>query len=85
QFVEIVNPRVSKAAACALVCDRLGVRISDAVAIGDAPNDIEMLDAAGFAIVVRSASPSVLAHADATCNPPREAGVADALAALGLC
>jgi len=85
QFVEIVSPRVSKAAACALVCERLGVRITDAVAIGDAPNDIEMLDAAGFAIVVSSAPASVLAHADATCNPPREAGVADALAALGLC
>ena len=85
QFVEIVSPRVSKAAACALVCDRLGVSISDAVAIGDAPNDIEMLDAAGFAIVVSSAPASVLAHAGATCAPPREAGVADALAALGLC
>jgi Cof subfamily protein (haloacid dehalogenase superfamily) len=85
QFVEIVSPRVSKAAACALVCERLGVRISDAVAIGDAPNDVEMLDAACFAIVVSTAPASVLAHADATCAPPREAGVADALAALGLC
>ncbi len=85
QFVEIVSPRVSKAAACALVCDRLGLRVSDAVAIGDAPNDIEMLDAAGFAIVVSNAVASVLAHADATCAPPREAGVADALAVLGLC
>ena len=84
QFVEIVSPRVSKAAACALVCDRLGVTITDAVAIGDAPNDIEMLDAAGFAIVVSSAPASVLAHADATCAPPRDAGVADALGALGL-
>ncbi|HWW09839.1 MAG TPA: HAD-IIB family hydrolase [Candidatus Acidoferrales bacterium] len=85
QFVEIVSPLVSKAAACALVCERLGVRMTDAIAIGDAPNDIEMLDAAGFAIVVSNAVPSVLAHADATCNPPCEAGVADALAALGLC
>jgi len=84
QFVEIVSPRVSKAAACALVCDRLGARISDAVAIGDAPNDIEMLDAAGFAIAVSTAVPEVLSHADATCAPPREAGVAGALAALGL-
>lgn len=84
QFVEIVSPGVSKAAACALVCGRLGVKLADAVAIGDAPNDIEMLDAAGFAIAVETAPAEVLRDADATCAPPREAGVADALTALGL-
>ncbi len=85
QFVEVVSARVSKAAACALVCQRLGVTLHDAVAIGDAPNDVEVLDAAGFAIAVSSAFPGVLDHADATCAPPGEAGVADALQALGLC
>jgi Cof subfamily protein (haloacid dehalogenase superfamily) len=84
QFVEIVDARVSKAAACALVCERLGVRLADGVAIGDAPNDIELLEAAGFAIAVSTAPPAVLLHADALCAPPNQAGVADALAALAL-
>jgi len=79
-----VSPKVNKAAACALVCRRFGVELEEAVAIGDAPNDVEMLDAAGFAIAVTSAPPAVLGHADATCAPPGLAGVADALIALGV-
>ena len=84
EFVEIVSPQVNKAAACALVCERLGVKLSDALAIGDAPNDIEVLDAAGYAIAVATAPSEVLDHADATCAAPRDAGVADALTTLGL-
>lgn len=85
QYVEIVDPKANKAAACQLVCERLGVTLADAVAIGDAPNDVELLDAAGFAIVVASGRHNdMLSHADATCAPPTEAGVADALEALGL-
>ena len=84
QFVEIVNPAVSKAAACALVCERFGVDLGDALAIGDAANDIDVLDAAGYAVAVRTADSHVLDHADATCAPPADAGVADALSALGL-
>ena len=85
QYVEMVSPHASKATACELVCERRGLTLQDVVAIGDAPNDIELLDAAGFAVVVDSGRhPDVLAHADATCAPPTEGGVADVLEALGL-
>jgi Cof subfamily protein (haloacid dehalogenase superfamily) len=84
EFVEILDPNVSKAAACEIVCARLGCSLADAVAIGDAPNDIELLEAAGFAVAVSSSRPEVLAVADATCAPPEDAGVADVLEALGL-
>ncbi len=84
EFVEILDPEVSKAMACNIVCERHGLSIADAVAIGDAPNDIELLTAAGFAIAVASSRPEVLAAADATCAAPEEGGVADALEALGL-
>ena len=85
QYVEMISPQASKAAACELVCERQDIRLLDAVAIGDAPNDIELLDAAGFAVVVDSGRhPDLLTHADATCAPPTEGGVADVLEALGL-
>jgi hydroxymethylpyrimidine pyrophosphatase-like HAD family hydrolase len=84
EFIEIVSPQASKARACEVVCKRLGITMADTVAIGDGPNDVEMLDAAGFAVVVSSARADVIAHADATCAPPDEAGVADVLEALGL-
>jgi hypothetical protein len=84
EFVEILDPGVSKAAACEIVCARAGCTLADAIALGDAPNDIELLVAAGFGIAVSSSRPEVLAVADATCGRPEDAGVADALEALGL-
>jgi Cof subfamily protein (haloacid dehalogenase superfamily) len=84
EFVEILDPDVSKAVACEIVCERLGYSLADAVAIGDAPNDVELLRAAGYAVAVASSRPEVIAAADVTCAPPEEGGVADVLAELGL-
>jgi Cof subfamily protein (haloacid dehalogenase superfamily) len=84
EFVEILDPNVSKASACEIVCARLGCSLADAVAIGDAPNDIELLEAAGYAVAIVSSRPEVRAVADATCARPEDAGVADVLEALGL-
>ena len=84
EFVEILDPDVSKAVACEIVCERLGYTLADAVAFGDAPNDVELLTAAGYAVAVESSRPEVIAAADATCAPPEEGGVADVLEALGL-
>ncbi|MDQ6855921.1 MAG: Cof-type HAD-IIB family hydrolase [Candidatus Dormibacteraeota bacterium] len=83
-FVEVISPRINKALAIEMVCARLGLTLRDAVAVGDAPNDIEMLVAAGCGVAVRSARPEVLAAADATCGRPDEAGVADVLEHFGL-
>ena len=84
-FVEIVNPAVSKARAVDVALERFDASLERSLAIGDAPNDIEMLDAAGFAVAVSSAHESVLRRADATCAGPEDAGVAECLEALGLC
>jgi hypothetical protein len=84
EFVEILDPDVSKAVGCEIVCRRLGYSLADAVAVGDAPNDVELLTAAGYAVAVVSSRPDVLAAADATCAPPEDGGVADVLEALGL-
>jgi Cof subfamily protein (haloacid dehalogenase superfamily) len=84
EFVEILDPEVSKAVGCAIVCQQLGYSLAEALAIGDAPNDVELLTAAGYAVAVASSRPEVLAAADATCAPPEEGGVADVLEALGL-
>jgi hydroxymethylpyrimidine pyrophosphatase-like HAD family hydrolase len=83
-FVEIVDPHVSKAHAVQLTMQRLGTALERALAIGDAPNDLEMLSAAGFAVAVQTAPPVVLRHVGAACAGPQDAGVADVLEALGL-
>ncbi len=84
QFVEMVSPQINKAKALTMLCGRLGLRLGDAVAVGDAGNDAEMLAGAGIGVVWRDARPEVLAVADAVCGGPGEAGVATVLERFGL-
>lgn len=84
EFVEILDPEVSKAVACEMVCRQIGCSLADAVAVGDAPNDVELLATAGFGVAVASSRPEVLAAADATCALPEAGGVADVLEAFRL-
>lgn len=83
-FVEITNPLAGKGRALIRVCERLGVAMDEVVAVGDAPNDIDMLAASGYAIAVEGARDDVIAAADAVCPPPQEAGVAALLSWLGV-
>jgi hypothetical protein len=84
QFVEIASPRAGKGPAVRRLAAGLGVDPARAVAIGDAPNDVDMLEAVGFGVAVEGGLEEVLRAADATCAPPGEGGVADVLVALGL-
>jgi hypothetical protein len=84
QFVEVASPRAGKGRAMRLLARELGVDLSRAVAIGDAPNDVDMLEAVGFGVAVEGALPELLIHAACTCALAREGGVADVLTALGL-
>jgi Cof subfamily protein (haloacid dehalogenase superfamily) len=84
QFIEIASPRAGKGPAVRRLAADLGVDLTRTVAIGDAPNDADMLEAVGFGVAVEGALPEVLGSAACTCPPPEEAGVADVLVALGL-
>jgi len=83
-FVEIVGPHVSKARAAEIALRGSRTELNRSLAIGDAPNDIEMLSSAAFPIAVKTAPPEVLKRVVATCEPPDAAGVADVLNALML-
>jgi Cof subfamily protein (haloacid dehalogenase superfamily) len=83
-FVEVTNPVASKGKALARLSEHLGVPLDQAVAVGDAPNDADMLAAAGYAVAVAGAPDSLLRVADAVCAPPKQAGVSDVLERLGL-
>jgi Cof subfamily protein (haloacid dehalogenase superfamily) len=84
EFIEVASPRGGKGRALLRVCAHLGVDAATSVAVGDAPNDADLLEAAGFGVGVAGAPEELLRHAAATCAPPEQAGVADVLAALGL-
>ncbi|HXA42108.1 MAG TPA: HAD family hydrolase [Candidatus Solibacter sp.] len=76
EFLEIVDVGVSKGAALAFVCELEGLSLSEVIAAGDAPNDIEMFAVAGLALAPSNAFPEALAAADAVIPPPQEDGIA---------
>lgn len=84
EFIEVTDVRATKSLALREVCTQLGVPMDRCVAVGDAPNDIDMLRAVGFGVAVSGGSSQLMSCAHAVCAGPREGGVADLLISLGL-
>jgi Cof subfamily protein (haloacid dehalogenase superfamily) len=84
-LIQIMDKRVSKATALQIVAKHYGVRMREVMAIGDAPNDVGMLQSAGVAIAMDNAHKLVkkVAHWIAPSN--NDHGVHAALARYGLC
>ena len=72
-------PRVNKGEALAFVAQRHGVPLDETLAIGDAWNDVPLLDAAAVGIAMGSAPPELRAHADHVVADVAHDGVAEAL------
>lgn len=64
-FLELLPTDASKGAAMRVMLERAGVSLDEVVAMGDAPNDIEMLQEAGIGVAVDNADQAVKAVADA--------------------
>lgn len=75
-FLEVVPPGVSKGRALAFVADCYKVPQAETIAIGDAHNDISMIEWAGLGVAVANASLPVLAAADWVAPSVEEDGVA---------
>jgi Cof subfamily protein (haloacid dehalogenase superfamily) len=78
-YLEILPAGVNKARALINLAASLGVELSEVAAIGDAPNDLEMLNEVGFAIAMGNASDRVKTAADLVVNTNDNAGVAEAV------
>jgi len=78
-FVEVVDPAVNKGEALAFVTQRLGVSLDETLAVGDAWNDVPLLDAAAIGIAMGSAPPELRAHAHRVVADVAHDGVAEAL------
>ena len=63
-LLEFVSEGISKGGALNFLCSLLNISPEDAVAAGDAENDISMLQAAGVGAAVANAAPQVKAAAD---------------------
>jgi Cof subfamily protein (haloacid dehalogenase superfamily) len=81
-FLEFAAPGVSKASGLALVGDLLGFTADDAIAVGDAENDREMIDWAHFGLAVANADERLIDEADGVILAVHDDGVAQLLEAL---
>jgi Cof subfamily protein (haloacid dehalogenase superfamily) len=78
-FVEVLDPNVNKGAALAFVAGGYGATLEETLAVGDAWNDLPLLEAAGIGVAMGSGPPELLARADAVVADVAHDGVAEAL------
>ena len=83
-LIQVMDSAASKGAALRRVCEHYGVGIAETMAIGDALNDVPMLQAAGVAVAMDNAHPDVkrVAHWVAPSN--NDHGVHAALERYGV-
>jgi len=77
--LQVVHPMADKGHALREVAAMLGVPQQRVMAIGDAPNDVGMLEWAGLGVAMQNAWGEVIATADVTAPSNEDDGVAFAL------
>ncbi len=77
--VHIKSKRINKGMGLKRVAQTMGLDARELVAIGDSPNDIEMLKASGFGVAVGNAHPEVKRVARMVTKGEYGAGVAEAV------
>lgn len=82
--IHLMEKGHSKVSGIRKACELLGITLDDVVAIGDADNDVKMLQECGFGVAVGNASPAAKAAADYVCLAKHAQGVVEALAYLGI-
>lgn len=63
-YLEHVACGISKGRAVTMLCEKLKIPLSQAIAAGDEENDLSMIEAAGTGVVMRNAAKEIQAHAD---------------------
>lgn len=77
--LEYAPKGISKAHGLRVLCEHLGLDIGRTAVIGDAQNDTEILQAAGFSIAMGNAAPEIQALADAVTLDNDHNGVVAAI------
>ncbi|MDD4876130.1 MAG: HAD hydrolase family protein, partial [Dehalococcoidales bacterium] len=78
-FYNIIVPDVSKGKSLKVLASHLDVSLSETMAIGDGPNDVSLLDSAGYAIAMGDAFNGLKAIADYVTLDVEHSGLAAAI------
>jgi hypothetical protein len=84
-LLQIMSPDAGKSVALQKVADHYGIPMQQVMALGDAPNDVGMLQLAGVGVAMDNARPVVKAVADWIAPTNNDHGVHAALVRYGLC
>lgn len=77
--LEFTAPGVDKGTGLAALCEQLGLDLTQAIAVGDADNDLAMLRAAGLGVAMGNANANARAAADVQVADNDHGGVAEAV------
>lgn len=77
--VHIKSRSINKGTGLKRLAELMGISARDFVAIGDSPNDIEMLNVSGFGVAVGNAHPDVKKMANMVTQGEHGAGVAEVI------
>lgn len=78
-FVSLTRAGVDKGSAARLLCERLEIDPAQAMAVGDSPGDVSMLDLVGFPRVMGSGDPEMIVRYGDPLPGVEECGAVDAL------
>lgn len=81
-MIEVLPAGVDKAVGLGQAAERMGFSPADTIAFGDMPNDIPMLEWAGYGVAMGNAHPGLIAVADEVAPDHDEDGVAAVLERL---
>jgi Cof subfamily protein (haloacid dehalogenase superfamily) len=81
-FLEFSRKGITKGSGLAFLASQLRIERARVVAFGDAENDIELLEWAGYGVAVANADAGIRAVADLVCPSAEEEGVAQVLEAF---
>lgn len=82
EYIEFMNPQVSKGRALTALVNRLNIPIEETIAFGDSYNDESLLKTAGFGIAMGNAVKPIRNCADYITSNNDENGVAKAINAI---
>lgn len=78
-WVEVMDAESGKGKGLKHICEFLGIDLKDAAAFGDATNDLEMMEYAGYSFAVGNANDECKACADYICDTCENGGEAKAI------
>ncbi len=76
-MAEVTHPDCTKAFAIAALAKHYGLTIAETIAVGDGPNDLEMIEQAGIGVAMGQSVPAILERAALTIGDHANDGLAE--------